>query len=48
MNKIMTLDLHIEELNDSIEVTAGAAFAGCCTSTSTSCGSTSTTTSTSG
>lgn len=48
MNKIMTLDLHIEELNDALQVTAGATFAGCSCSTSTSCGSTSTTTSTSG
>lgn len=48
MDKIVKLDLEIEELNDALKVTAGATFSGCSCSTSTSCGSTSTTTSTSG
>lgn len=46
--KVASLDLDIEELNDALQVSAGATFAGCSCSTSTSCGSTSTTTSTSG
>lgn len=43
-NKVIySLQLEIIELNDEINITAGATFAGCC-STSTSCGSTSTST----
>lgn len=48
MYKIILLDLHIEELNDSLDVVTRTVFSGSCCSTSTSCGSTSTTTSTSG
>ena len=36
-------DLVVEELNDEVNITAGASFSGSC-STSTSCGSTSTST----
>ncbi|MCD2346684.1 hypothetical protein [Clostridium guangxiense] len=41
--KIDNLELEIVELNDEINITAGATFSGSC-STSTSCGSTSTST----
>ena len=47
MEKITSLDLQVEELNDALEVIAGVTFASCSCSCSTSCGCTSTSTSTS-